>query len=369
MTAHLTKLRSRAGSWLGALDRYLLREAAATAAALAAALLLLLVAKLLMQQLGYLMEGKFPAGVLLGVLAQKLVAYVVYVLPLLALLAAVVALSRLGRDLEMTALAAAGYPEARLLRPLGLFAAPLLLLLAYLALELAPAMAREARIVSHQARLEAGLDLGRAGRFLQPRDGRWALHARAAEDGAARGVFFAAYDPRAQRMHVEFAQRARLLRDGAQDAHVLHFEQGRRYSGWPGDAGFHRMEYARHQLRVEAPAPEAVAADPKYWPWSRVWAADTPAAAAERQWRLSLPVSLALMLLLAAPLARGSARAGKYAGAAYAIVIYLVYVQMQILVAGQVRSGSWPAAAGLPWVHALMALGIALLYVRARRRT
>ena len=72
------------------------------------------------------------------------------------------------------------------------------------------------------------------------------------------------------------------------------------------------------------------------------------------------------MLALAVPLARTSVREGKYARAAYAIVLYLVYAQLQLLATSQVRGGHWPEWAGVGLVHLLMALGVALLHHRAR---
>lgn len=349
------------------LDRYLLREVFRTAVAITAALLLLILVKLLMQQLGYLMEGKFSSGIVITLLAQKMVTYFVYVLPLLVLLSVVVALGRLSRDSEMTALFASRYSQVRILWPLSLFGIPLIALLAFLALEVSPGMAREAQLISHQERLQAGLDLSQHGRFLQPQDGRWGLHARTVEDGAARDVFFASYDPGNQQLHVEFSSRARQTLDAQRQAHVLHFEQGRRYSGWPGEPGLHSMEYEHHQLRIAA-TPPRIGKNPKYWSWRELQKSDEPAVRAERQWRLSLPVSLLLLLLLAVPLSRSSAREGKYARATYAIVIYLAYVQMQLLVVSQVRNGQWSVGAEVMWVHLFLALCIGWWYYVHTRR-
>lgn len=348
------------------LDRYLVREISRAAFAITAVLLLLIAAKLLMQQLGYLLEGKFSAGIVGAVLVNKLLAYFVHMLPFLMLLSAVVALGRMHRDSEMTALYGCGYSDARLLAPLLAVGLPLAALLAALSLAWVPRLSLEAELRHHQARLEAGLDVARPGRFLQAQGGRWALYANEVRDGEARDVFFAVYEPETRQVHIETAARARKHLDAARQEYVLHFEQGRRHSGWPGAADFHTMEFDRHQLRVSAAAPAHVGREVKYWPPARLWAAADPAARAELQWRLSLPVSLLLMLALAVPLARTSVREGKYARAAYAIVLYLVYAQLQLLATSQVRGGHWPEWAGVGLVHLLMALGVALLYHRAR---
>jgi len=82
---------------------------------------------------------------------------------------------------------------------------------------------------------------------------------------------------------------------------------------------------------------------------------------------LSLPISLILMLFLATLLAtQSSPRQGKYARVAYAVIIYLVYAQLQLMATSQVRSGNWSVWAGVWWVHALMILAIGTLYWRRR---
>lgn len=127
------------------------------------------------------------------------------------------------------------------------------------------------------------------------------------------------------------------------------------------------MEYEHHQLRIAA-TPPRIGKNPKYWSWRELQKSDEPAVRAERQWRLSLPVSLLLLLLLAVPLSRSSAREGKYARATYAIVIYLAYVQMQLLVVSQVRNGQWSVGAEVMWVHLFLALCIGWWYYVHTRR-
>ena len=59
------------------LDRYLMRELIRAAFAVTIVLLLLIASKLFMQQLGYLMEGKFSTGIVYELLGNKLLAYFV----------------------------------------------------------------------------------------------------------------------------------------------------------------------------------------------------------------------------------------------------------------------------------------------------
>ena len=352
---------------LSILDLYLTRELLRAAFAVTVVLLLLIASKLFMQQLGYLMEGKFSAGIVYELLFNKLLAYFVHMLPFLMLLSSVLALGRLHRDAEMTALHSCGYSDARLLFPMALVGVPLAIVLGVMSLYVTPRLSLEAELAHHQARLEAGLDLMQEGRFMQTRNGRWALYASRTDGQVAEDVFFASYEAESQQVHIETAARATRVLDKEEGIYVLDFEDGRWHSGWPGDADFQTMKFDRHLLRVNMAPPPGVWTQTKYMMPGQLWEEGSAAAQAELQWRWSLPISLLLMLALAIPLSRSSVREGKYARAAYAIVIYLVYAQFQLLATSQVRGGNWPAWAGVWWVHVLMALGVILLYHRARR--
>ena len=355
------------GLRLTILDRYLTRELLRAAFAVTVVLLLLIASKLFMQQLGYLMEGKFSTGIVYEILANKLLAYFVHMLPFLMLLSSVLALGRMQRDAEMTALHSCGYSDARLLFPMAVVGIPLAVVLGVTSLYVTPRLSLEAELAHHQARLEAGLDLMQEGRFMQTRNGRWALYASRTDGQVAEDVFFASYKTDSQQVHIETAARATRTLDKGQGVLVLDFEDGRWHSGWPGDADFQTMKFDRHLLRVGMAPPPGVWTQTKYMMPAQLREDGSAAAQAELQWRWSLPVSLLLMLALAIPLSRSSVREGKYARVAYAIVIYLVYAQFQLLATSQVRGGNWPAWAGVWWVHVLMALGVVLLYRRARR--
>ncbi len=349
------------------LDRYLIREILRTTFAVTVVLLLLIASKLLMQQLGYVMEGKFSGGLVSSLLLNKLFAYFVHLMPFLVLLSAVLALGQLYRGNEITSLHFCGYSERRLLQVLFVLGIPLSALLAVMVLFVTPQLSQQAEISHHQARLESGIGLAVGGRFVQTQDGKWAMYAGRAAEDVAEDVFFAIYDPQTQQVHIETAERVRRHLNETQQQYLLDFEHGHRYSGWPGDADLSSMSYERHRLRIDVAVPEHAWSSPKYMTLGQLLDADSSAAAGELQWRLSLPISLLLVLVLALLLARQSVRQGKYAGVVYAVLIYLGYAQLQLMATSQVRSGNWAVWAGVWWVHVLMAGAVAALFYWHRR--
>jgi lipopolysaccharide export system permease protein len=102
-----------------------------------------------------------------------------------------------------------------------------------------------------------------------------------------------------------------------------------------------------------------------------------PEDAAELHWRLSAPVSLLVLTLLAVPLGRAPPRSGRYGRLGFGILVFVFYSNALGVGRMLVEDGEVPAWLGLWWVHALVAgFGLLLLYLqgggawrlRARRR-
>ena len=123
---------------LRVLDRYLLREVLASWLAVTLVLWAIVMVNRLVRYLGEAAAGEIPASVIMTLLGLKSVSYLTTLLPLALFLGVLLALGRLYRDSEMVALAACGVGPATLYRPLLLLAGLVAVLLALLALEVAP---------------------------------------------------------------------------------------------------------------------------------------------------------------------------------------------------------------------------------------
>ena len=84
---------------------------------------------------------------------------------------------------------------------------------------------------------------------------------------------------------------------------------------------------------------------------------------AELQWRISLPILVFIVTLMAVPLSRVNPRQGRYLKLLPAILLYMAYLTILIAARGALEKGKLPMALGLWWVHALFLLiGLGLLY-------
>lgn len=85
---------------------------------------------------------------------------------------------------------------------------------------------------------------------------------------------------------------------------------------------------------------------------------------AEIQWRISIPLAALLLALLAVPLSYTSPRQGRFAKIAVAILVYIPYANLLVLMRKWISAGTIPAWVGLWPVHLLVLLLIVWLLGR-----
>ena len=84
---------------------------------------------------------------------------------------------------------------------------------------------------------------------------------------------------------------------------------------------------------------------------------------AELQWRISLPLLVFIVTLMAVPLSRVNPRQGRFLKLLPAILLYMAYLTLLTYARGWLENGKTPRLLGLWWIHALfLSIGLALLY-------
>ena len=182
---------------------------------------------------------------------------------------------------------------------------------------------------------------------------RWlVLAARAGpEPGVLEQVFIHIDHP--GRPQVLVAQQARV--EPARGTHrYLVLSQGYRYDGVPGRADYRVLRYREYALRLQAGAVQK----PSKWdalPSRQLWDAAGPAAAAELHTRLSRPLTVVVLALLAVPLARFRPGASRYYPLWLGILVFALY--FNLLNVGQlwIGQGRMPAWLAVPLVTAAIA--------------
>lgn len=301
----------------------------------------------------------------------KVIAKLTVLLPAALYLAILLTLGRLYSDSEIVAMWAGGIGprqiNAAVFRLLLVFA----VVTAVISLYLSPAAFASHGAVLARAKANAAISGILPGRFLVFSNGELVAYTESlSEDGREmKNVFAKLTSGDTQNLLV--AKRARFSGDEASSGRYIVLEDGYRYSGVPGSVDYTVYRFAKHSFRIDRGGAQSVVHKSNALGTFELIrkARAFPAYAAELQWRLSQPISMVLLGMLAVPLARTLPRQGKYTKIAMGVAVFFLYgnavgVMQTFVERNQVSPliGIWP-------VHILVgALVAALLYFQAKGR-
>lgn len=139
-------------------------------------------------------------------------------------------------------------------------------------------------------------------------------------------------------------------------------ENGRRYELEPGVVGFRILEYARYAVRLETREADGIKQTPKSMPTLELLPLNLPRYRAELLWRVGMPLSAAVLALLAIPLSFVNPRAGRSANMLLAILVYVIYNNLLTISQGWVANDQVSFAIGVLMVHLMMLFLLPLLF-------
>lgn len=144
----------------------------------------------------------------------------------------------------------------------------------------------------------------------------------------------------------------------------LVMQDGRRYEGLPNSAEFTITEFERYAIRIE-PA-EVEKSIPKTTEKSSIALLQQRSqdSNAELQWRLAMPISAFVLVLLAIPLSFVDPRSGRSANLMLALLTYVIYNNMLSIFQAWVSQGKLSLLIGLWPVHLLFLLLTVYMFYR-----
>jgi len=344
------------------ISRYILRETFAAWLIVVAVLLTILMTKQFADILGEAASERLPRDAIWSIFALTTMRYVTLLTPIALFLGVMLALARLNRDCETAALAACGVGPGRLLVPVLTLTVALAAVLAWFSLFLNPAASARIDAIKQRAQQEMHLGALEPGKFMSPDSGNSVIYPREVVDNELRGVFFE--HQQGDRVVAILADRGERVVDPATGAVSFVLHDGRRYEGVPGDNEFLVVEFDEHGIPIPRNDDAAVVETVLSKPTSALLGSTLPVDRAELEWRLSVPISVLVLALLAVPLSKSAPREGRYARLGIGLLGYIVYANMLSIARVWVERGAGPDWLGLWWVHVGAAALAALLLVR-----
>ncbi|MPQ68850.1 MULTISPECIES: LPS export ABC transporter permease LptF [Pseudomonas] len=348
--------------------RYLSREVLITLSAVSAVLLVITMSGRFVKFLAQAASGQLDPGSLFLIMGFRLPGFLQLILPLGLFLGILLAYGRLYLESEMTVLSATGMSQQRLL---GMTMAPALLvalLVAWISLSLAPKGALQFQLLLNQQDAMTEFDTLVPGRFQELNDGSRVTYTEQLSDDRANlgGVFISekrfGVNKKDRGISVLVAEKGRqeVRKDGNR---YLILENGYRYDGSPGMADYRAIKYETYGVMLPKPEISEEVTDRDAMMTSTLFGNPDLKAVAELQWRLSLPLLVFIVTLMAVPLSRVNPRQGRFLKLLPAILLYMAYLTMLISARGALEKGNLSPVLGMWWVHGLfLAIGLALLY-------
>ena len=344
--------------------RALLREFAGLAGAVFMTLFAIALTTRLIRLLGQAAGGKIPTDAVVAFLGFFSLGALPVLLSLTMFISVLLTLTRGWRDSEMVIWFGSGLSLAAWLKPVMLFALPQIAVITALSLFISPWAAQMSE--QYRTKVDARDDVSRVspGVFgeTSSKERVFFVESISGDSSVVQNVFVSSVHQQKSGVSMSRSGKTETAPNG--DRFIV-LEDGRRYEGAPGDDEYRVMEFERYAARietVEGSAPQLTHKNLTTWALIQD-PSDTNLG--ELLWRVGIPISAAVLALLAIPMSFVNPRAGRSLNLLFALFTYIVYSNLLSVSQARVAQGRMDFDVGWWLVHAGM---IALLVFMFARR-
>ncbi|MBS0337595.1 MAG: LPS export ABC transporter permease LptF [Proteobacteria bacterium] len=345
--------------------RALLREFTSLAGAVFMTLFLISLTVRLIRLLGQAAGGKLPSDAVVAFLGFFSLNALPILLSLTLFITVLLTLTRSYRDSEMVIWFNSGLSVAAWVKPVMMFSAPLIAVIATLSLFISPWAVQKSE--EYRVRIDSRDEVSRVspGVFGEStgKDRVFFVESTSGDSTTVQNVFVNSVQHR--KTGIMMSNRGFVEVSPIGDRFLVLLN-GRRYEGNPGEAEFKVMEFERYATRIEAREGDAPLVTQKSLSTFALLESPTSPNLGELVWRIGVPVSAVILALLAIPMSFVNPRAGRSVNLLFALLTYMVYSNMLSLSQARVVQGKLSFGVGIWLVHGVM---VAVLLVLFARRT
>ncbi len=343
------------------IDRYIIREIVKPTVTLCAALVCIFGCYMATRYGEDAINGLLPGSSVTQLILLRIVISFEVLLPTTLFFSIVIALGRLYRNSEMVAMFACGISMARVIRSVFIVSIIGALIVACLSFFIRPWAWNQFFRIKTEAESTFDLTRMKGGNFYKT--GERVIFANEVDQQQNQASHVFIQTQKADSLQIIFADQVRQYKDKKTNAPVLEFQNGHLYEFSSSSEQNLILDFENAAM----PLQPNNTIERKY----RIKALATKALLhsknleeiAELQWRLTAPLSIILLALLAIPLSRSSPRQGKYINIPIALVIFAVYYNFCVLAKKWVEKGVIDIIPGIWWAQLLLgALVVILLW-------
>ena len=329
---------------------------------------LILVGIVIAQRAGYLVQlaakGVLPNDAISTLLGFNMVKFLPMILSLSIFLAVLLTLSRWHRDSEMVVWFSSGLSITQWIRPILTFAIPVIIVITLLSMLVMPWAIQKGQDYRVQLKSRDELSSISPGVFKESSGGNRVFFIEGFDElgNVVKNIFV--QTTQHQKTGVVVAAQGSRKKEKNGD-NFLVMEKGRRYEAVPNSAEVSTTEFERYAVRVQTKEAEPEPYTRQAVPTQQLLQQADAGNNAELQWRLAIPISALVLVLLAIPLSFVDPRAGRSLNLVFALLIYIIYNNILSIFQAWVTQGKLSALVGLWPVHVFfLALAFYLFYRR-----
>ena len=347
---------------------YLSREIFKTSAATMLVLYIILMSNALGRVLADIADGDIPRQAMWPVMMSQAVNMLVLLLPISFFLGIIFTFGRMYKDHEIVVMNACGIGYRDFYKPVAIVLLPLLLLISYASLSLNAKMQSNARAIIDQENNQHEFHQIRPGQFNQSEAGDtvFFMERLSADKLELQDVIISQTDRDA--MVLETAESGRQQLDEQSGDLFLVVGPGQRVEGVAGQKNFKIIDYDRHGILVKK---QNKATDSRVRSIEKtlteLWSSKGIKDRVELQWRITIPVLLTVVALLAVPLSYIAPRQGRFGKVGIALLVYIAYLNLIVVTRAQLEAGTIPMIVNFWWVHLLFIAFTCVLLFRLNK--
>ena len=345
------------------IHRYLIKDVISNFLAILLVLLLILLGGVFVKLLGKVADGSIEFDLVFPLLLWGSVSSLTTLLVVSAFLAILLTMGTLYRNSEIHALRTMGIGDAALVRLFLVFGVAIALVLSLLVAWVSPFAAAKTQALRQEAVSRFDLAAVMPGRFISLPGADRVIFAGGRDDDSGELENIVLFSGRGNNLKVMTASSARQLDDDEGNARFLDLKKGNFYQGAPGSNRYISGRFANSRINIPG-AATVKRTRLKMLMIGQLLGGEDRARLAELHWRLSFPVSMIVLTLLAIPLSHTSPRKGRFGRVAIAILLYVLYANLLGLGKSWLESGAVPLWLGLWWVHGLFLMLFPVLMIR-----
>ena len=315
--------------------RYLVKQVVSTSLVVVSLLTLIMMGGRLIKYFGVAAQGRLDASILFSIIGYRLPEFLTLILPLGFFIGLMLVFGRLYVDQEMAVFNGSGISRNKLGRLLVPMTLVILAIQSFLMLWASPWGIRQFEQLTSSQAVRTGFDLVRPKEFVT--SGPYTIYAGDLSEDRKnlKDIFF--YQASAKEGKPDIlllAKEATRIEIPNDSANVVDLKEGRRYEIYPNSVKYTHIDFEKYRLRLESNKEATFeSAEVEALPTTKLWEnRDDPVVSSELWWRVYVPFSIFVALLLAVALSEVTPRQGRYLKLFPALLIFasLIVVLMAI---------------------------------------